>query len=204
MLPQRRQAAARGLSHHATASPTHNFTKGEALIFQTALPALFSTYNHKEAVMFIGFTLLEKLIAQLKPEQTLYLNFLEELIPGGDGIDLLRCYLLLQADNPDGQQQETVLYWRMIIGELLAPGGSPWEHEHAAARKVGLSARLAVKRFLGGQPNIGRIEESAVIAMPRDLKLTAGTAQCLSFDRTTQTYRLKELTEAPTTASSPA
>lgn len=152
--------------------------------------------------MFIGFTLLEKLIAQLKPEQTLYLNFLEELIPGGDGIDLLRCYLLLQADNPNGQQQETVLYWRMVIGELLAPGGAPWEHEHAAARKAGLSARSAVKRFLEGQPNAGRIEESAVIAMPRDLKLTAGTARCLSFDKTTQTYRLKELAEESTWASS--
>lgn len=154
--------------------------------------------------MFIGFTLLEKLIAQLKPEQTLYLNFLEELIPGGDGIDLLRCYLLLQADNPNGQQQGTVLYWRMVIGELLAPGGSPWEHEHAAARKAGLFARSAVKRFLEGQPNAGRIEESAVIAMPRDLKLTAGTAQCLSFDKTTQTYRLKEPSEETPMVSSAA
>lgn len=154
--------------------------------------------------MFIGFTLLEKLIAQLKPKQTLYLNFLEELIPGGDGIDLLRCYLLLQADNPDGQQQDTVLYWKMIIGELLAPGGAPWEHEHAAARKAGISARLAVKQFLEGQPNAGRVEEGAVIAMPRDLNLTAGTAQCLSFDKTTHIYRLKELADDLTTASNSA
>lgn len=154
--------------------------------------------------MLIGFTLLEKLLARLKPEQTLYLNFLEKLIPGSDGIDLLRCYPLLQADSPDGHQQDRVLYWRMIIGELLAPGGAPWEHKHAAVRKAGLSARLAVKRFLEGQPNAGRIEEGAVIAMPRDFKLTAGMASCLSFDKTTHTYRLKERAEETTLASSPA
>jgi hypothetical protein len=154
--------------------------------------------------MYIGFTLLEKLIEQISPEQMLYLNFLEDLIPSRDGIDLLRCYLLLQVGSPDGEQKDTVLYWRMTIGELLAPGGSPWEHEHTAARKAGISARFAVKRFLEGHPNAGRIEEGAVIAMPRDLKLTAGTAQCLSFDKTAHTYKLKELVEAPTTASGPA
>lgn len=145
--------------------------------------------------MYIGHTTLENFISKITPDQVLYLNFLEDLIPGRDGIDLLCYYLLLQTSSPNRYLKEPVFYWRMVIGDLLAPGGTTWEHERTAVRKARGSARIAIKRYLQEQPNAGRVKEGAVISMPRDLKLVAGRADCLAFDRATKLYRLKELAE---------
>lgn len=139
--------------------------------------------------MYIGHTTLEKFLSQVRPGQTLYLNLLEELLPGSAGIDSLRCYLLLQTTVPNGGTEETVLYWRMVIGELLAPGGIPWEHQHMAVRKAGLSAREAVKHLLQAQSKAENLQEGAVIAMPRELKLVAGRADYLTFDKDSGTFR---------------
>ena len=139
--------------------------------------------------MYIGHTTLENFLSQVRTGQTLYLNLLEELLPGSAGIGSLHCYLLLQTAMPNGGSEETVLYWRMLIGELLAPGGIPWEHQHAAVRKAGLSAREAVKRLLQAQAKAENLQEGAVIAMPRELKLVAGRTDYLTFDKDSGTFK---------------
>lgn len=141
--------------------------------------------------MFIGFTLLEKLIAQLNPKQTLYLNLLETSIPGEYGIDLVRADLLLQTRHASGQPED-VWYWNLWIGDILAPGGAPWETEHQQLRRIGRSALTAVTQFLNAQANVGDIQTEAVITMPTNLKTIRGSAECLEVDQATKCFRLRQ------------
>lgn len=141
--------------------------------------------------MYIGFTLLEQLIAQISPEQPLYLNLLETLIPGQDGIDLVRSDLLLQTRHFNGQTED-VWYWNLRIGDILAPGGAPWESEHRQLRRAACSALAAVTQFLKAQANVKEIKTEAVIAMPTNLKTVKGWAECLEVDKATKCFRLKQ------------
>lgn len=103
-------------------------------------------------MLYIGHTTLETFLREVTPEQPLYLNLLGELLPHKAGIDVLRCYLLLQTNLPNREQETSIVYWLMRIGEVLAPGGIPWERQHAAMRKVGLSAQAAIRNFLDAKP----------------------------------------------------
>lgn len=141
-------------------------------------------------MLYIGHTTLEIFMRQVTPEQPLYLNLLEEFLPGSKGIGLLRCYLLLQTTLLKEGQEASILYWRMRIDEILAPGGIPWENQYTAARKAGLSAQEAVRHFLDMQPSVGNVAEGAVLAMPRELKLVAGGTDSLTFDKASGTFRL--------------
>lgn len=140
--------------------------------------------------MYIGHTTLETFMQHVSAQQPLYLNLLEELIPSTSKSGLIRCYLLLQTATPAEQSTVTVRYWRMLIGEVLAPGGIPWEQQYAALRKRGLSAHAAIRQWLAEQENIASIEDGAVIAMPRDLRLVSGSTKLLAFDKATGIFRL--------------
>jgi len=141
--------------------------------------------------MYIGYATLEQLLAHVNSECTLHLILLEEYLPGADGIDLFRCELLAQVSIQNGQASG-VRYWRMRIGQAIAPGGEPWPQELQKIRKSGASALESIKQFLASQPHVQQIEEGSVIAMPRNLKLLAGCARCLQFDHASGAYRLKE------------
>lgn len=140
--------------------------------------------------MYIGHTTLETFMQHVSAQQPLYLNLLEELIPGSKGIGLIRCYLLLQTATATDQATPTVHYWRMMIGEVLAPGAIPWEQQYAALRKRGLSAHAAIKQWLTAQKTSRCIEDGAVISMPRDLRLVSGSTVLLAFDKASGLFRL--------------
>ena len=144
--------------------------------------------------MYIGHAKLEEFVSQLRPDRTLYLALLEQWIPGTDGIDLFGMELWLQTSVWDGLEHN-IFYWKLSVGQIIAPGGEPWPEEQTRIRVAGNSALEAVRQYLGGQPNVGTVDESAVIAMPKDLKLLNGSAHCLTFDRATQKFSLKESAE---------
>ncbi|HZS09334.1 MAG TPA: hypothetical protein VFD58_31155 [Blastocatellia bacterium] len=141
--------------------------------------------------MYIGHAKLEQLVGKLRPDQTLCFALLEERIPGNDGIDLFRMELWVQAGVRDGPEQD-VFYWKLCIGQIIAPGGEPWPEELARIRSTGDSALEAVRQYLRGRQNVGTVEESVVIAMPGDLRLLDGTARCLTFDQISQKFSLTE------------
>jgi hypothetical protein len=142
-------------------------------------------------MIYIGYSLLEKLIARIDSCHTLYLTLLDETIPGTNGIDLFRCELMVQV--PAGNSPEPhLLYWRMLIGQAVAPGGKPFPDDFEKIKVRGKSALEAIRQYLGAQPQVRQVEEGAVIAMPRNLKLLIGCAGCLVFDPTSGIYRLKD------------
>jgi hypothetical protein len=140
--------------------------------------------------MYIGYSTLEKLLARTASAPTLYLILLDETIPGADGIDLLRCELMVQVPVANGAESQ-VFYWRMFIGQIIAPGGKPFAQELEKIKARGKSAFAAIRQYLAAQPKVQRIEEGAVIAMPRHLKLLLGHADCLAFDQASDTFHLK-------------
>jgi len=142
-------------------------------------------------MMYIGFSVLEKLIAKVESCHTLYLTLLDEIIPGADGIDWFRCELMIQMPTRDGLEP-LVLYWKMTIGQALAPGGTPFPEDLEKIKTRGKSALEAVRQYLSAQAQARLIEEGAVIAMPRGLKLLRGQAHCLALDRQSGTFHLKE------------
>src|ERR1051325_3350177 len=125
--------------------------------------------------MYIGYSLLEKLIAKVEPCHTLYLILLDEIIPSTDGIDLFCCELIVQVPTRDGLES-LVLYWKMAIGQAIAPGGTPFPEDLKKIKTRGKSALNAVRQYLATQVKAKLIEEGAVIAMPRSLKLLRGHA----------------------------
>ena len=140
---------------------------------------------------FIGYSKLEDLLAGVSSSEPLYLILIEETIPGSDGIDLFHSELLLQASSKNESSDE-VRYWRLFIGEALAPGGKPWPEQAEKIRARGKSALDAIKQFLSSEIKVERIEEGAFISMPRDLKLLRGFADCLEFDKPSSVFRLKK------------
>jgi hypothetical protein len=140
--------------------------------------------------MHVGFTTLERFAARLTPDHEVFLLLQEEAVAGRGMVDLLRLDLLAQAWDRRGAP-ETVLYWKLKIGTILAPGGEPWPEEYRRCEVAGKSARAAVRQFLGAQPGVGRVEDGALIATPQDLKLLSGRAECLTFDRDAGVFLLK-------------
>jgi hypothetical protein len=148
--------------------------------------------------MHIGYSTLEGLLARLTPAHRLFLTLLEELVPGTDGLDHFRKDVLLQAVLREGSEGEReVLYWKFKVGVILAPGGEPWPEQALALRLAARSALAAVRQFLKRQPNLGPLEEGAVVAHPRGLKLLLGRADCLTFDKQTGLFRLQKPPDPP-------
>ena len=140
--------------------------------------------------MYIGHARLEQLLARVPSGSRVCLTLLEEWLAGADGTVLIRLELMLQ-----GAIQETtvthILYWRMLIGQTLAPGGNPWPQALQRLRGSGNSAHTAIREFLTRRPHPLQIEEGAVIAMPRNLKLINGQADCLAYDEVSHLFRLR-------------
>lgn len=146
--------------------------------------------------MYIGHTTLEKLMAKIEPCHTIYLILLDEIIPCDSGIDLFRSELMVQVPTRDGLEP-LVLYWKMAIGEAIAPGGTPFLEDLQKIKTRGKSALEAVRQYLTDRVKARVVEEGAIIAMPRNLKFLLGSAESLAFDSQSGMFRLKERNGLP-------
>lgn len=153
--------------------------------------------------MYIGYTKLEHFLTKLEPAHALHLCLLKDQIVGSEGVDLIRVFIWAQASIWDGRQDQ-IHYWRMLVGEVLAPGGIPWERQFAQLQKAAVTALESVKQFLERQPNVAHLEQGSIIAMPRELKLVNGQTDCLVFDKETSTFSLVEAAPQPAATSATA
>ena len=124
---------------------------------------------------FIGYGWLEDLVtAHADPSRPFYAEFAVQRFPG-DLLGWAAESVTVQDFDPDGH----VRYCRISFGGYHLLGGRPFEED--VAERVAARAKEGFERIVGYLAANGFRVERAMVAMPKDLPVLAGSARLL-FD----------------------
>jgi hypothetical protein len=144
--------------------------------------------------MHVGYTSLKNLVEEIKSGEPVYISLIEETHYGNQGVGVWTVKLMLQSPVTK-ERDETIRYCAMRIGRAIAPGGEPWPEEREKIAKRGGSAFNSLKEALTAR---GIRFREAVVAMPKDLVITHGSPDLLTYhkDRDLFTVEGKEQSSA--------
>ena len=128
--------------------------------------------------LFIGYGSLEGLLDTHPADAPVFLSLNEEQGPPGQYGIALHTLALTVSDIRDGHAR----YCRMVVGRVQAIGGEAFDTgSRERTRQRALSAYRLIEEYIITRH--GFTVESAMIAMPRDLKLLDGWADFLRYDK---------------------
>ncbi len=128
--------------------------------------------------LFIGYGSLEGLLDSHPTGAPVFISLNEEQgQPGQYGV-ALHTFALMVSDIRDGHAR----YCRMVLGRVQTIGGEAFDTgSRERTRRRALSAYRLIEEYIITKH--GFAVESAMIALPRDLKLLDGWADFLRYDK---------------------
>jgi hypothetical protein len=133
--------------------------------------------------MYIGYTALSALLRELTPKDLIYVGLIEETQAAQTGSWLIEVIISSPFFHDTGA---VVRYCAIPVGRTICYAGEPLPEEREKLTRRAESGLEAVKALLG---NKGLEYHSAIVSMPRDLRIMHGEADLLIYDKEKDGFR---------------